>query len=187
MDTKDRGGNHADKARGGGVSSPSGLLPRAYHRGLMVRVARVFHEHLWWRGGGAPPWKVIPVYICAASIWTYDGNNLEALAARRTCAASAAGSRSLHEATLGTGDVLSGCEQPVAGTNTMPCVPRWRELSRNKSRDEREMWPNRSSHTDTVFPWTDVAERERISYPDPFAPRFSNVATTKCAAVRIFK
>ena len=57
--------------------------------------------------------------------------------------------------------MCSGCEQPVTGTNTMPCVPRWRELSRNKSRDEREMWPNRSSHTDTVFPWTDVAERER--------------------------
>ncbi|KAK1132914.1 hypothetical protein K0M31_014282 [Melipona bicolor] len=108
IEAKDRGENHADKTRR--WSPPSGLLPRAYHRGLMVRVARVFHEHLSWRGGGAPPWKVIPVYICATSIWTYDGNNLEALAARRTCAASAAaaaaGSRSLHGATLGTGDVL---------------------------------------------------------------------------------
>lgn len=28
---------------------------------------------------------VIRAYICAASIWTYDGNNLEALSARRTC------------------------------------------------------------------------------------------------------
>ena len=78
----------------------------------------------------------------------------------------------------------------------MPCVPRWRELSRNKSRDEREMWPNRSSHTDTVFPWTDVAERERErereTNPDPFdspcLPLVSLlVAPTKCAAVRIFK
>lgn len=32
------------------------------------------------------------------------------------------------------------------------CAARWRELSRNKSRDEREMWPNRTAHTDTVFP-----------------------------------
>lgn len=31
----------------------------------------------------------------------------------------------------------------------MACVLRWRELSRNKSRDEREMWPNRTAHTDT--------------------------------------
>ena len=99
MDARDRGENHADKARR--WSPPSGPLPRAYHRGLMVRVARVFHKHLSWRGGAAPPWKVIPVYICATSIWTYDGNNLEALAARRTCAA--AGSRSLHGATLDTG------------------------------------------------------------------------------------
>ena len=30
-------------------------------------------------------------------------------------------------------------------------------LSRNKSRDEREMWPNRSSHTDTA------SERQRES------------------------
>lgn len=33
----------------------------------------------------------------------------------------------------------------------MACVLRWRELSRNKSRDEREMWPNRTAHTD--IPW----------------------------------
>lgn len=76
------------------------MLPRAYHRGLMVRAARVFHEHLSWRASEAPPWKVIPVYICSTSIWTYDGNNLEALAARRTCAAA----RSVHGARLG--DVL---------------------------------------------------------------------------------
>lgn len=37
----------------------------------------------------------------------------------------------------------------------------WRELSRNKSRDEREMWPNRSSHTDTVFHGCSQRERER--------------------------
>lgn len=136
------------------------MLPRAYHRGLMVRAARVFHEHLSWRASEAPPWKVIPVYICATSIWTYDGNNLEALAARRTCAAA----RSVHGATLGSG-MCSGCEQPVTRTNTMPCVPRWRELSRNKSRDEREMWPNRSSHTDTVFPWMLPREKRISSRP----------------------
>lgn len=40
----------------------------------------------------------------------------------------------------------------------------WRELSRNKSRDEREMWPNRSSHTDTVFHGYSQREREREAY-----------------------
>lgn len=50
--------------------------------------------------------------------------------------------------------MCSGCDGAAAvsaGTNTSDvCVPRWRELSRNKSRDEREMWPNRTAHTDTV-------------------------------------
>lgn len=62
-----------------------------YHRGLMARVARVFHKATF-RGGAGGSWKAaeggegyIPAYICAASIWTYDGNNLEALGARRTC------------------------------------------------------------------------------------------------------
>lgn len=52
------------------------------------RVARVFHGHLPRRRTGVSPGRrrrVIPAYICAASIWTYDGNNLEALGARRTC------------------------------------------------------------------------------------------------------
>lgn len=34
---------------------------------------------------GAVRRRVIPTYICVASIWTYDGNNLEALGAKRTC------------------------------------------------------------------------------------------------------
>lgn len=127
--------------------------------------------------------EVIPVYICATSIWTYDGNNLEALAARRTCAAA----RSVHGAANGSG-MCSGCEQPVTGTDTMPCVPRWRELSRNKSRDEREMWPNRSSHTDTV---SRGCWRERNGYPPvPSAPPVALVRSSSShqrATVRIFK
>lgn len=95
--------------------------------------------------------RVIPAYICAASIWTYDGNNLEALGARRTCKP---GARVRYRRCRG------GCAQGAtavsAGTNTMACVLRWRELSRNKSRDEREMWPNRTAHTD--IPWI---EKER--------------------------
>jgi len=53
----------------------------------------------------------------------------------------------------GSGECAQGAmvRRVSAGTNTGDvCVPRWRELSRNKSRDEREMWPNRTAHTDTV-------------------------------------
>lgn len=110
--------------------------------------------------------EVILAYICATSIWTYDGNNLEALAAKRTCAPR----RTVHGATVGSG-ICSGCEEAATGTNTVPCVPQWRELSRNKSRDEREMWPNRSSHTDTV---SRGCWRERNGYPAvPFIVPFA--------------
>lgn len=50
--------------------------------------------------------KVIPAYICAASIWTYDGNNLEALGARRTYVSPA---RACTEPPAPTG-MYSGCD-----------------------------------------------------------------------------
>jgi len=90
-------------------------------------------------------WRVIPMYICTASIWTYDGNNLEALGARRTCKPSARVRNHQYWGCAQSATVVS------AGTNTMANVLRWRELSRNKSRDECEMWPNRTAHTDTIF------------------------------------
>lgn len=52
-------------------------------------------------------------------------------------------------------------------------MPRWRELSRNKSRDEREMWPNRTAHTDTVS----RGRREKGEEGDPAGfPRCSYIA-----------
>ena len=103
---KDRGENHADKASEKVVSSVWSA-PTSLSSGVNgTSGSRISRAPFVARRHGASPWKVIPVYICATSIWTYDGNNLEALAARRTCAAAAAGSRPLHGATLGTGDVL---------------------------------------------------------------------------------
>jgi len=109
----------------------------------MARVARVIHEHLRREEGGS--WKAVEgysgvyIYICAASIWTYDGNNLEALGARRT----------YTEPPAATGGM---CSQGVRRRYPLGRIRRRarRELSRNKSRDEREMWPNRTAHTDTV-------------------------------------
>lgn len=86
------------------------------------RVARVFYEHLSPRRTGVSPGRrrrVIPAYICAASIWTYDGNNLEALGARRTCKPTARVRNHQYR----------GCAQGAtaavsAGTNTTACVLR---------------------------------------------------------------
>lgn len=57
----------------------------------------------------------------------------------------------------------------------------WRELSRNKSRDEREMWPNRSSHTDTVF-HVGCSQRKRERGISPFSiPRLLSMAVPSAA------
>lgn len=94
----------------------------------------------------------------------------------------------------GRGMVLGvqASERAAARTYTMPrvCVyvQRWRELSRNKSRDEREMWSNRSSHTDTVFHGCCARKRERdIPRLQTIFVPFPSCNLRHCVAVRIFE
>jgi len=66
-------------------------------------------------GGAAGPskaagrGKVIPAYICATSIWTYDGNNLEALGGKADVCKPDARVRSQQ---LSAG-MCSGCDDGI--------------------------------------------------------------------------
>lgn len=68
---------------------------------------------------------------------------------------------SLRCARARSSGMCSGCWRTGHRDEYDAVCASWRELSRNKSRDEREMWPNRSSHTDTVFHGCSQREAER--------------------------
>ena len=102
---------------------------------------------------------------------------------------------SLRCARARSSGMCSGCWRTGHRDEYDAVCASWRELSRNKSRDEREMWPNRSSHTDTVFHGCSQreAERERergreghISFFHPPSP-FHGCSIGRRVAVRIFK
>lgn len=96
---------------------------------------------------------------------------------------------SLRCARARSSGMCSGCWRTGHRDEYDAVCASWRELSRNKSRDEREMWPNRSSHTDTVFHGCSQREAEREKGRgrgiSPFSiPRLFSMAVPSTGASR---